>query len=165
MLKEETSARDTQGGARISTHDQPIILDNGSVDMGLDGDRGRSYDRLGPGRYQARHHKIRSVTVDGTPCEGVPSNGRCTIEIGGRDTGGGNSPIRIVGHAGGIDINFDEGHYPRTSGDEDNRKLHRSGNHRVHSLTITPEGGTPHPCTLPSPQTRFRIRVDDMGHV
>lgn len=120
MPKEKSSKGARKGGAQI-VHDQPIILDNASITLGLDGTP-PSYVQVAAAHYRSEGHRISAVIIDGTPCNGVPGHGICTIEILGKhDTAGDDSPIRIVGDAEGIDIRFNGSHYQRIS--TGNRKV------------------------------------------
>jgi hypothetical protein len=149
---------------RIRNHDQPIIITNESTELALDGNDRKSYTAISSSHYRGVGHRITSVHINGTLCNGLPAHGRFTIRIQGRhETNHDDSPITVVNNQTGIDITFNGNHYQKTSGGA-RRKKHKSNLRKVRSVTITDDRtGSVHDCSdlLPSPNTKFDIEIED----
>lgn len=168
MSKESSpeSSRD-QRGARFFTHDQPIIIDGtGSVALEFDAEGDEHYepdDLVAPTKYTGDKLQITSVTVfvkgrRPHSCP-VPSDGRCTITVVGRAAQA--NPIVLDGRTEDvIVITPDRAYEKHDTGSV--RKRHRSGVHKIESLTIQPaSGGQPYVCPEIPNDGKCIIRIID----
>lgn len=155
-------------GAFSATHDQPIIIDGGSVTLEFDDDVDEHYepdDPQDPTQYTGDGLRITNVTVlvsgQSPHCCPVPSSGRCTVVIQGRGAAGRDNPIVVDGRTGGaIVITPDREYGQQNTGTV--RKRHHASGHRIRSLTIqAASGGSPHVCPAIPANGKCTIRITD----
>jgi hypothetical protein len=157
-----------KGGARARNHDQPIIINNSSVEVRFDGDNTTVYRPIttSASHQVAVGHTVKSVKIIGSG-ENIPlpSHGEFTVTISGRHkVTGSDSNIEVINTPHAVEIHFNGIRYRKISGGS-RRKRHKSRMRHVRRLTVKDNLSTKPPVDfshlLPPHNTVFDIELDE----